>query len=233
MTGRLAQLRYVENVESPLTGDGEVSADGHAALVDFEIARRFDASQGAGRSHALAAAAAVQARHPNLDIEQFGGASADKAVDETINDDLAKAGELSLPITLIILIITFGSLVAAGVPLLIGITSVMAALGLVAIPSQLFPVDDNLAAVILLIGLAVGVDYSLFYLRREREERAAGRSERAALEVAAATSGRAVLISGFTVIVAMAGMFISGDKAFISLRRWERSSWSRSPCSRR
>ncbi len=60
------------------------------------------------------------------------------------------------------------------------------------------------------------MDYSLFYLRREREERAAGRSERAALEAAAATSGRAVLISGVTVIVAMAGMLISGDKAFIS-----------------
>ncbi len=68
----------------------------------------------------------------------------------------------------------------------------------------------------LLIGLAVGVDYSMFYLRREREERAKGRSERAALEVAAATSGRSVLISGLTVITAMAGMFLTGDKAFAS-----------------
>ena len=149
-------------------------------------------------------------------MEQFGGASANKAVNETITEDLKKAGELSIPITLIILTITFGSLVAAGMPLLMGITAVIAALGLVAIPSEILPVDDNLPAVILLIGLAVGVDYSLFYLRREREERAAGRSEEAALETAAATSGRAVLISGLTVIVAMAGMFISGDKAFIS-----------------
>ena len=105
---------------------------------------------------------------------------------------------------------------AAGVPLLIGITSVIAAMGLIALPSRILPVDDNLPAVILLIGLAVGVDYSLFYLKREREERARGRSETAALEAAAATSGRAVLISGITVIVAMAGMLISGDKAFIS-----------------
>ena len=97
-----------------------------------------------------------------------------------------------------------------------GITSVMAALGLVAIASHLSPADANLPAVVLLVGLAVGVDYSLFYLRREREERAAGRSERDVLGAAAATSGRAVLISGVTVIVAMAGMFISGDKAFIS-----------------
>jgi uncharacterized membrane protein YdfJ with MMPL/SSD domain len=149
-------------------------------------------------------------------IRQLGDASANKAINKVIGEDLAKAGELSLPLTLIILTITFGTLVAAGLPLLIGLTAVLAALGLVALPSRLLPVDANLPAVILLIGLAVGVDYSLFYLRREREERAAGRSERSALETAAATSGRAVLISGVTVIVAMAGMFISGDKSFIS-----------------
>ena len=154
--------------------------------------------------------------HPALDIEQLGDASANKAINGVITDDLAKAGELSLPVTLIILTLTFGTLVAAGVPLLIGITAVLAALGLVALPSSVLPIDANLPAVVLLIGLAVGVDYSLFYLRREREERAAGRSERSALETAAATSGRAVLISGVTVIVAMAGMFISGDKSFIS-----------------
>ena len=215
VTGRLSQVRYVENVESPLTGGGEVSADGHSALVNFVIAG--DSTEAEDRvDPTIAAVAAVQADHPDLAIEQFGGASADKAIDEVITGDLGKAGMLSLPVTLIILVLTFGSLVAAGLPLLIGLTSVMAALGLVAITSHLFPADSNLPAVVLLIGLAVGVDYSLFYLRREREERAAGRSERAALEAAAATSGRAVLISGATVIVAMAGMFISGDKAFIS-----------------
>jgi uncharacterized membrane protein YdfJ with MMPL/SSD domain len=215
VTGRLSQVQYVENVKSPLTGDGEVSADGHAALVNFQIAG--DSIEARDRvDPTLAAVAAVQAEHPNLDIEQFGGASANKAIDKVIKDDLAKAGMLSLPITLIILVITFGTLVAAGVPLLIGLTSVMAALGVVAITSYVFPAAGELSAVILLMGLAVGVDYSLFYVRREREERAAGRGERSALEAAAATSGRAVLISGATVIVAMAGMFISGDKTFIS-----------------
>ena len=110
----------------------------------------------------------------------------------------------------------FGSVVAAAVPLLLAITAVFATNALIAIPSQFIPVDEQIAEVILLIGLAVGVDYSLFYLRREREERAAGRSERAALEAAAATSGRAVLISGITVLIAMAGMFFSGDKTFMS-----------------
>jgi len=215
VTGRLSRTPYVENVKSPLTGASAVSADGHAALVDFEIAG--DSTQAADRvDPTLAAVAAAQDSHPALDIRQIGDASANKAVNEVIGEDLKKAGELSLPVTLIILIVTFGTLVAAGLPLLIGITAVLAALGLVALPSHILPVDANLPAVVLMIGLAVGVDYSLFYLRREREERANGRNERSALETAAATSGRAVLISGVTVIVAMAGMFISGDKSFIS-----------------
>ena len=131
-------------------------------------------------------------------------------------DDLEKAGILSLPITLIILVIAFGALVAAGIPLLLALTAVFATFGLVAVTSLVVPMAPQAPALVLLIGLAVGVDYSLFYLRREREERAAGRSERAALEVAAATSGRAVLISGLTVMIAMAGMFLTGDRIFAS-----------------
>jgi uncharacterized membrane protein YdfJ with MMPL/SSD domain len=215
VTSRLPKIPYVEHVRSPLAGDSAVSDDGHAALVDFDIAG--DSTEARDRVvPVLAAVKRIQAAHPSLTVEQFGNASANKAVNEVITDDLKKAGELSIPVTLIILTLTFGTLVAASVPLLIGITSVMAALGLATLASHITPMDANLPAVILLIGLAVGVDSSLFYLRGEREERARGRSETAALEAAAATSGRAVLISGATVIVAMAGMLISGDKSFIS-----------------
>ena len=115
-----------------------------------------------------------------------------------------------------ILLLLLGSAVAAVVPILVGLTAVFATFGLAALPSQLVPMDGQIKEVILLIGLAVGVDYSLFYLRRERDERRAGRTERAALAAAAATSGRAVLISGFTVMIAMAGMLLSGDKTFMS-----------------
>ena len=216
VTGRLSQVAVRE--ERAVAADRRQRGLGRRPRRAGELRdrRRLDGGEGPSRSHPRSRRRRPERSIRTLAVEQFGDASADKAVDAVINDDLAKAGMLSLPVTLIILIITFGTLVAAGLPLLIGITSVMAALGLVAITSHLFPADANLPAVILLIGLAVGVDYSLFYLRREREERAAGRSERAALETAAATSGRAVLISGATVIVAMAGMFISGDKAFIS-----------------
>jgi uncharacterized membrane protein YdfJ with MMPL/SSD domain len=210
----LSSANYVENVKLPPDG-GSVSADGRLAVVEFEITGddleaqdRLAPSQGVVER--------VQADHPDLSVEQFGNVSSNKELSEIFTSDLLKAETLSLPITLLILIVAFGSIVAALVPLLIGVTCVAAAMSLVAIPSQLSPVDENLSSVILLVGLAVGVDYSLFYLRREREERAAGRDPRTALEVAASTSGRAVLISGLTVMVAMAGMFFTGDKTFLS-----------------
>ena len=121
-----------------------------------------------------------------------------------------------MPLTLLILVLVFGSIVAAGVPLLLALTAVLATIGLLSLPSRLMPMDQSVSEVVLLIGLAVGVDYALFYLKREREERAAGRSHRAALEAAAATSGRSVLISGLTVMAAMAGLFFSGDRTFRS-----------------
>jgi uncharacterized membrane protein YdfJ with MMPL/SSD domain len=207
--------KHVKNVVSPLAGDAPVSDDGHSALVDFQITGddleaqdRVEPSQDAVK--------AVQADHPRMVVDQFGNVSTNKELQNVFTSDLGKAESLSFPITLLILILAFGSLVAALVPLLIGITTVMATLGLVNLPSQLAPLDSNISSVIVLIGLAVSVDYSLFYLRREREERAAGRDPRSALEVAAATSGRAVLISGLTVMAAMSGMFLAGDKTFVS-----------------
>ena len=85
---------------------------------------------------------------------------------------------LSLPLTFLILLVALGSLAAAGVPLVLALTGVLATMAMVVIPSQIFPMDANVDALILLIGLAVGVDYSLFYMRREREERASGKSPR-------------------------------------------------------
>jgi uncharacterized membrane protein YdfJ with MMPL/SSD domain len=214
-TGKLTALPSVTHVSSPADGGGQVSADGHAALVEFQIPGSVD--QAEERVDAsLAATAAVQKANPDVRVEQFGGASASKALEEVFSEDLAKAETTSLPITLLILLLAFGALVAALVPLLIGFSSVVATVSLLALPSQLVPMDPNVASVVVLVGLAVGVDYSLFYMRREREERRAGRSASAALEAAAATSGRAVLVSGLTVIAAMAGMLLSGDPTFTS-----------------
>ena len=118
--------------------------------------------------------------------------------------------------TLIILLLMFGAAVAAGVPLLLGISAFVATTGLLGPVSQLAPLHEAVLIVTMLIGLAVGVDYAMFYLRRMMEEQDKGRSPEAALDIAAATSGRTVLISGFTVMAAMAGMFFSGNAIFSS-----------------
>src|SRR5205807_10036690 len=154
--------------------------------------------------------------NPKFTVEQVGDASVTKQVNDSINKDFSRAFATSLPITLVILLIAFGALVAASVPILLALTAVLATIGLVAVTSHFSPVDSSINEVILLIGLAVGVDYSMFYLRREREERESGRSEEAALAAAAATSGRAVLVSGLTVMVAMAGMYLGGASTFTS-----------------
>ena len=213
----LAGLDQVINLRSPLgtENSGQISEDGRSALIDFQIRGESDKA-GDLIDPVVAKVSAVQAAHPELFIGQFGDASADKEVMASFKSDLKKAGLISVPITLIILIIVFGALVAAGIPLLLALTAVLATLGFLALPSHYLPMDEAVSAMVLLIGLAVGVDYSLFYLKREREERAAGRSEQAALQAAASTSGRSVLISGLTVMVAMAGMFLTGDKGFAS-----------------
>ena len=210
VVARVSQLHAVTNIRSPLEPEnrGQIAAGGDAALIDFRI--RGDADDAVDKIDPVVAAVAdVQKAHPELFIGSFG-VSADKEVEGAFMDDLKKAGILSLPVTLIILVIVFGALVAAGIPLLLALTAIVATFGLVALPSSIVPIDQTVYELILLIGLAVGVDYSMFYLKREREERAAGRSEEAALEAAAATSGRSVLISGLTVIIAMAGMFLAG-----------------------
>ena len=192
-----------------------ISQDRHSAMVQWDM--RGEKKEAEKKIDAiLANTKTVAARHPGFTIGEAGSTSSGKALDQLFKDQLALAGERSIPITIVVLFLVLGSLVAVGVPLLLALSGVLATIGLLAIPSHLIPMDPNVNAVVLLIGLAVGVDYSLFYIKREREERAAGKSPDAALAAAAATSGRSVLISGFTVLIAMAGMFFAGDKTYFS-----------------
>ena len=206
----------MDNVVGPYDGaGGQISADGHSALVNFELPGDSDVTEKSVVG-SLAAVAAAQKAHPELRVEEMGDESLTKAVVEKSNEEMSKSMLLSLPLTLLILVFAFGALVAAGIPVLLALTSVAATLGLLGPVSQIAPVDASVMHVVLLVGMAVGVDYSLFYLKREREERAAGRDNDAAIEAAAATSGRSVLISGLTVMVAMAGMYLGGIANFAS-----------------
>ena len=218
VAARAAATGRVANVRTPFGagGDALVSADRHSAIVEFDLTGPADTAA-ARVGPVLDTVAAAQAAHPGLTIREFGMASAERALNGAFADDLHKAERLSLPITLAILLVVFGALVAAGIPLLLAVSAVAATLGLVAIPSHIVPVDGSTASVILLVGMAVGVDYSLFFLKRFREERAAGRTTADAIAVTSATSGNAVLVSGLTVIAAMAGLFLTGSAVFSSM----------------
>jgi RND superfamily putative drug exporter len=208
---RLRHTAVAQNVRP-----SAISPDRHSALVAFDL-RGDEMRTHMSVAGPLAAVAAAAKAHPKLVIAEAGDASTARGIQESFAQDLHKAESTSMPITLLILVLAFGALVAAGVPLLLAVTGVAATLGLVGPISHIAAVDQTISNVILLIGLAVGVDYSLFYLKRVREERAAGRVTGAAIEAAAATSGRAVLVSGVTVMIAMGGMYLGGSPTFSSL----------------
>jgi RND superfamily putative drug exporter len=182
----------------------KLAADGHSAVVVVQLTRKVATD----RIRAAVAAAAYQ--HPELTIEETGDVSADQARSRTVDRDLHRAELLSIPVTLLVLLFAFGGLMAALVPVLLALSAVAAGLGLLGPLSQLFPVEDSAKTVVLLIGMAVGVDYALFFVVRARTERKAGAAIEEGLETTLRTSGRTVVISGATVAIAMAGMYVVG-----------------------
>jgi RND superfamily putative drug exporter len=214
VTTALAALpAAAQNIRSPLGNRALVSADGRSALVTFGVPGPQD-DQTTAVGPALRAVAAVQARNPGLLIAEGGDASEQRAINSVLDSGFRRAEATSVPITLVLLLLVFGALIAAGIPLLLAITSVITALSLLTAITRWLPVVSSTREVVMVIGMAVGIDYSLFYLRREREERAAGRDNREALRIAAGTSGRAILVSGLTVMIALSGLFITGDPVF-------------------
>jgi putative drug exporter of the RND superfamily len=213
----MAGLKTMPQVTNLRTGQaGEISTDGHAQLVQFDIKGDINKSD----KHVqpvIDRVAKLQQAHNSFRVAEFGFASANKELNDTIGKDFQKAEKLSVPITFLILLIAFGAFVAAGVPVLLAFTAVLGAIGLSQLVSHVAHASDATQSVMLLMGMAVGVDYSLFYLKREREERAAGHEGHEGLFRAAATSGQAVLISGVTVLIAMAGMLLAGTKIFTSI----------------
>jgi RND superfamily putative drug exporter len=206
------------DIRSPFGPDGRalVSADRRSALVTFTVPGN-SGNMDQTVAPDLRAVAAVQARHPDLLIQEAGDASDDGAITKLVDSDFRKAEVTSLPVTLILLVLVFGALIAAGIPLLLAATSVITAISLLAIPGHWLPTGQSASEVVLLIGMAVGIDYSLFYLRREREERARGATIGEAVRIAAGTSGRAIVISGLTVMIALAGLFLTGVSVFTGM----------------
>jgi putative drug exporter of the RND superfamily len=192
--------------------DAQWNTTRSAALIDVHLKSTVDdASQVQARTAAIARA------HADLRVREAGDVSVNTAINDRVAEDLHSAEGISLPITVLLMLLAFGALIAAGVPVLLALTSVAATMGIAAPLSHLIHAEPTVNSLIVLIGMAVGVDYSLFYLKREREERAKGHTTRDAVEIAAATSGHSILVSGFAVMASLAGLFIVGSATFSSL----------------
>jgi RND superfamily putative drug exporter len=211
VTALRALPRAATGISSPFTTQGLVNGD--SALVTFNVAGNPN-NDDTTVVPALNAVAAVAARYPNLTVAEAGGASVDRATSSITDQDFRKAELTSIPVTLVLLLLVFGALIAAGIPLILAGTAVVSAISLLAIPSRLVPISSITSSIVLLVGMAVGIDYSLFYLRRVREERSSGATTTDALATAAATSGRAIVAAGLTVIGCLAGLFVTGFQAF-------------------
>ncbi|MFI1012478.1 MMPL family transporter [Streptomyces sp. NPDC020965] len=208
LTAAIRETGEVRTVAAPV-----VSQSGREALISFEIAG--DSEQAPDRvGPVLDAVRDVDRAHAEVELHQFGQASSEKWLGDLLSEDFVKAELTAVPLALGILLVAFGAVVAALLPVVLALTACAAAFGLLSLASHQLHLFQTTYSVMFLMGLAVGVDYCLFYLRRERDERAAGRDAETALRIAAATSGRAVLVSGVTVMVAMAGMFLSGLMLF-------------------
>ncbi|MGW2341219.1 MMPL family transporter [Streptomyces sp. NPDC001661] len=214
VTGRMRGLPEVRSVAEPVW-----SKDGRAVRVDITM----KGAELDGKKHVdplRAQTAAAQKAHPELRVEETGGPSISQGVDKLRGSDLSRTEMIALPITLLTLLLVFRSVAMATVPLLLALSAIVASIGLSMLASHVFPDAGVGTNIILLIGLAVGVDYTLFYLKREREERALSGGKldsRALVEIAAATSGRAVVLSGFAVAVSSATLYLADDVIFSSI----------------
>jgi RND superfamily putative drug exporter len=203
--------RLAQDTGNPYA-DHLLSASGRDALIRFQL-RGADSRVGA----VLAAVARAQAASPGFSMTETGDASAQEALNNNISSNFGHAEWTAVPLAMGVLLVVFGALMAAVLPVLLALTAFIASVGLADLLSHLVGMNSYANSVMLLMGLAVGVDYSLFYLFREREERAAGRDRASALRVAAATSGRSVLVSGLIVMTGMLGMVLSGMATFQGL----------------
>jgi RND superfamily putative drug exporter len=216
LAAQVRRLPHIGGVQTPASTPSLVTDGGRTALVVVTLRGSPDDAD----NHVLPLLSLVQRMghsHPGVTVQETGDASGDHAITSLVSHGLQRAEIISVPITLLVLLLAFGALVAASVPLLLGVTSVAAAMGALGLVSQLVPEGSSTAPVVVLIGLAVGIDYSLFAIRRERAERRAGRGPEAALEATAATVGRAILVAGVTVIIGLVGLLFSGFAVFTSM----------------
>ena len=218
LVGRLRALPEVESVASYYDTNDEsmVSEGGNAVLAQIVIETpKADASDNV---HAIVDAVRdAPEQTGGFEIAIAGNESINAEITEIIEKDFANILLITMVLGLVILLIVFRAVVAAVIPLILAIGSIFSATAVAAIVSQAFPLDESYSEMILLMGMAVGIDYSLFIVSRYRSERLAGRQKLDAIAVASNTTGRTVLYAGITVVLSLTGLMLTNNPIFISL----------------
>jgi len=229
ITARLAAVKVtVDGTDGPVLEDlvdpigvpaaaGLVSADRTTVRIvgrvpgDGEVIRQRLAPMPAAVSE-------IKGAYPTYRIHALNSTLANEEISTLINGGLDASLRLTIPLTFLILLIAFGAVVAAVIPLILAVTALLAAFGILGLYSQLVsPVSPYASQLVVLIGLAVAVDYSLFMVTRFRTERRHGRDRLAAIHVASSTAGRAVFFSGLAVMISIGGLFLLDDPLFRSM----------------
>ena len=200
------------------TGDTSMLADdGNAVLASVTLQNPEDPAAQVEIKPFLDAVRQAGDEAAGFEIGVYSFRLLEDELDEILEEDFSRILLYSLGIGLIILIIAFRALVAAVIPLVMAIGSIFTGLGIATLVSQVYPLVELYAEMILLMGLTVGIDYSLFIISRYRMERRGGRDKMEAITVSANTTGRAVFYAGITVILSLAGLTLTRDFTFISL----------------
>lgn len=221
LVDRLAtHLRGAKGVTQVITpfeaGDGSlISTDRHASITRVLLG---DDEERAEKDvvGVLAVVEAVE-RPAGYSLDVTGTASINHEFNAISEKDIQRGERLGVPIALVEMVIAFGTLVAAGVPLLLGFAAILPAIGSVALIGQAYELDFNVTSIISMLGLAVGIDYSMFIIGRYREELDRGHARLEAMAIAADSSGRAAFFSGLTVLLALAGMLLVRNSIFVSI----------------
>ena len=203
----------VAEIVSPFDDERLVADDGHTALVQLAFPDVGEVSDHADNLDQLIEIA----RGDGVTVRPFGAISVDDEVSGIIDKDLQQGETIGVVVALIVLVIVFGALVASLLPIMVAIFAIAIALGVAAVIGQQFQLSILVTNIVTMMGLAVGIDYSLFVVSRYREERHRGLDKYEAIAAAGSTASRAVVFSGFTVVIALLGMFIVPHSIFRSL----------------
>ena len=217
LVGQLRGLTETESVVSYYdTGDpGMVSDDGHVVLARLVIAGDIDDAD-EKIDAILTPIRTAGETSSGFEIGMAGGISLQKQVEDIGKEDFGRMIIITMILALTFMLIAFRGVVAAALPLVLAVGSIFTALGVATLVSYVYPMVDGLAEIVLLMGMAVGVDYSLFVVSRYRSERKAGRPKMEAIAVASNTTGRAVFYAGVTVLLSLVGLMFTDSTIFVS-----------------